>query len=236
MSNAKSAAALVNFEAFANLSDASKELMRRGLRYVVFREQNSVLQRGQAVSGAYVVVTGRLRVFTISAEGKEATLYFIHPGETCVLALNCVFNDLLYPAWVEAEPMTKVAIVPGAIYRSLFEQEAGIRDLTVRSFSTLVFRLMAELGSVHSLSLEQRLIEFLVLHAASDGSVRMTQREIAAHLGSTREVIARLLRQLARAGYVETQRNQVMLKNPPLMGGWRERSGGGVKLRTSTMK
>ena len=33
---------------------------------------------------------------------NEATLYVINPHETCVLALNCIFNDLLYPAWVEA--------------------------------------------------------------------------------------------------------------------------------------
>lgn len=195
-----------------------------------------MLQRGQAVSGAYIVVTGQLRVFTLSPAGKEATLYFIHPGETCVLALNCIFNDLLYPAWVEAIPMTSVAVIPGAIYRTLFEAESGIRDLTVRSFSSLIFRLMAELGSVHALSLEERLIDFLLVHAASDGSVRMTQREIAAHLGSTREVIARLLRHLAQAGHVTTQRKQITLTDALRSQKWREPGGSAAKQSTSTSR
>ncbi len=65
-----------------------------------------VLHKGQAVSGAYLVVGGRLRVFTIPANGNEATLYFVDPGEACVLALNCLFSDLLYPAWVQAEMPT----------------------------------------------------------------------------------------------------------------------------------
>ena len=67
------------------------------------------------MSGAYVVITGHLRVFTLSADGHEATLYVINPGETCVLALNCIVNDLLYPAWVEAGSDTRVAVIPGGV-------------------------------------------------------------------------------------------------------------------------
>jgi len=44
--------------------------------------------RGDKVSGAYLVPNGRLRVFTSLASGKEATLYFVRPRETCVLALK----------------------------------------------------------------------------------------------------------------------------------------------------
>lgn len=80
------------------------------------------------------MVSGNLRVFTLSPDGNEATLYLINPGETCVLALNCIFNDLLYPAWVEAGPATQVAVIPGAIYRTLFESESAIRDMTVQAF------------------------------------------------------------------------------------------------------
>ena len=80
-----------------------------------------ILHKSQAVSGAYLVLTGRLRVFTSSPNGTEATLYFIEPGETCVLALNCLFNDLRYPAWVEAETISTVALIPGEVYRRLFE-------------------------------------------------------------------------------------------------------------------
>ena len=108
-----------------------------------------VLRKGQAVSGAYFVLTGRLRVFTVAPNGTEATLYFIDPGETCVLALNCLFNDLLYPAWVQAETTTTIVLIPGPVYRTLFESEPVIQNLTVHALSTLVYRLMAELEQVH---------------------------------------------------------------------------------------
>ena len=118
-------------------------------------------------------------VFTIAPNGTEATLYFIDPGETCVLALNCLFNDLLYPAWVEAEEETGVAVVPGALYRSLFEREPAIQELTVHALSSVVLRLMTELEEVHSHRVDQRLASFLLNQASSEGVVRRTQQEIA---------------------------------------------------------
>lgn len=199
---------------FRHLSETNKSLLAHGLRYAQFPKKTSVLKKGQRVSGAYIVVSGKLRVFTLSPSGNEATLYLINPGETCVLALNCIFNDLLYPAWVQADPATKVAIIPGAVYRSLFESEAAVRDMTVQAFSTLVFRLMTGLEEIHSYKLEQRLASLLLLHASTDGNIRMTQQEIASHLGTTREVVARLLGQLAAEGHIQTGRNQITISDP----------------------
>ena len=109
------------------------------------------------MSGAYVVLSARLRVFALAPNGTEATLYFIEPGETCVLALNCLFTDLHYPAWIQAEPPTTLALIPGAVYRKLFVREVPIQNLTVHALSTLVFRLMSDLELVHSSHHKQRL-------------------------------------------------------------------------------
>lgn len=214
MENEKSTASLHDLAPFQNLSAASRAFLASGLRYTQYAKTVPVLQKGQRVSGAYVVVTGQLRVFTLTPDGNEATLYLIKPGETCVLALNCIFNDLLYPAWVEAGPATKVAVIPGSVFRVLFESEPAVRNVTVQAFSTIVFRLMTELEEIHSYKLEQRLANFLLLHASTEGVVKMTQQEIASHLGATREVVARVARQLASAGHIQTRRNQITIHAP----------------------
>ena len=200
--------------AFHDLSDTGRKLLARGLRYVQCDKGTPILVKGQRVSGAYVVITGRLRVFTLSPDGQEATLYVINPDETCVLALNCIFNDLLYPAWVEAGSDTRVAVIPGTVFRALFDTEPSIRNMTVQAFSTVVFRLMSELEGIHSYKLDVRLCNFLLMHASTDGVVRMTQQEIASHLGTTREVIARALGQLASARLVTTGRNRIAIHDP----------------------
>jgi CRP/FNR family transcriptional regulator, anaerobic regulatory protein len=214
VASARSAASIHDVDAFHDLSDASRRLLAGGLRYVDYGKGAPVLTKGQRVSGAYVVMSGQLRVFTLTPEGQEATLYLINPHETCVLALNCIFNDLRYPAWVEAGSATRLAMIPGSAFRSLFEAEPTVRNMTVQAFSTVVFRLMMELEVVHSYTLDRRLANFLLLHASSDGMVRMTQQEIASHLGTTREVVARALGQLASAGRIRTGRRQIAITDP----------------------
>jgi CRP/FNR family transcriptional regulator len=172
-----------------------------------------ILYKGQPVSGAYVVLDGRLRIFTIAPNGTEATLYFVDAGEACVLALNCLFNDLLYPAWVQAESAASVAIIPGPVYKKLFETERIIQNLTVQALSALVYRLMAELEQLHSSNHRQRLVQFIMLHAASDGSLRMTQQQIAKHLGTSREGIARLIQELVAQGLLSSQRGQLSIRD-----------------------
>ena len=202
---------------FEALSEESRRLLDHGAITLRLPERKIVIKRGQPVSGAYFVLNGRLRVFTSLANGKEASLYFVKPGETCVLALNSLFNDLLYPAWVEADAPTVAAIIPGRIYRAMFEKERVIRDLTLSAMSTLVFRLMDELDQTHTYTLEQRLATFLLVRDSGKGIVRHTQQQIAGHLGTTREVIARLIGRIAAHGYVTSGRRTITILQPAML-------------------
>lgn len=191
---------------FRKLSDAGRLLLRQGVVCRDCAPTGPILHKGQSISGAYFVVRGRLRVYSMAPDGGEATLYFIEPGETCVFALNSLFNDLRYPAWVQADEGTVVAFIPGPTFRQLFEREPSIQDVTVRALSSLVFRLMEELEEVHSYKLEQRLANLLLIHASAEGELRMTQQQMAQHLGTTREVVGRLMGELVALGHVETRR------------------------------
>ncbi|MBL8532539.1 MAG: Crp/Fnr family transcriptional regulator [Betaproteobacteria bacterium] len=204
---------LGDFDAFSDLSPTGRGLLTQGIVARNAKRATAILHKGQPVSGAYFVLEGRLRIYTISPNGTEATLYFVDPGEACVLALNCLFNDLLYPAWVQAESPAVVAIIPGPVYKKLFETERAIQDLTVKALSTLVYRLMNELEQVHASNQKQRLAQFLLLHSAADGVLRMTQQQIARHLGTTREVIARLIRELVALHLVSTERGAIRIRD-----------------------
>jgi CRP/FNR family transcriptional regulator, anaerobic regulatory protein len=183
---------LALFEPFDRLSTGARTLLAQGAIRKNALDGASIMHKGQPASGAYVVLSGRLRVYTITPSGTEATLYRVEPGETCVLAINCLFNDLLYPAWVQAEGATHVAIIPGPLYRQLFAQEPAIQDLTVHALSSLVY---------------------LLLHASSEGELKITQQQLAGHLGTTREVVARLMQGLVADGYVKSQRGRITIRD-----------------------
>jgi CRP/FNR family transcriptional regulator len=202
---------LERLEPFKSLSTGGLALLRQGLVRKSSSGPALILQKGDRVSGVYIVLSGRLRVFVIAPNGTEATLYFVNPGEACVLTLNCLFNDLRYPAWVKPETQVNIAQIPGNLYRRLFETESAIQNLTVKALSSLVYRLMAELEQVHSCNHRQRLAQFLLLHTGSDGALRITQQQLADHLGTTREVVARLIQGFVAQGLVKTNRGLISI-------------------------
>lgn len=201
-------------DVFRHLSANGQVVLERGMQFHFFEENKTIISKGNCVSGAYVVVRGRLRVYSISPSGKEATLYFINPGESCIFALNCIFNNLQYPAWVQTEAGTCVGIIPSPTFRTLFQTETSIQNLTVHALSVLVFRLMDELEEIHSLNLNERLAKFILMRSQGTGSMSMTQDELAAHLGSTREVIAKLLRKLVADKTLKTMRGKIKVEQP----------------------
>ena len=213
-STAKEAvASLARLQEFGGLSATARTILEQGLLVRAAEPNNAVLHKGQPVSGAYLVLKGRLRVFSIAPNGTEATLYFVDPGEACVLALNCLFNDLLYPAWVQAETHSEIAVIPGPVFRRLFESERPIQNLTIHALSALVYRLMAELEQLHASNHKQRLVQFILLHANSDGVLQMTQQHIARHLGTTREVIARIMQEFVGRRLVVSRRGSITVRD-----------------------
>ncbi|HKE46467.1 MAG TPA: Crp/Fnr family transcriptional regulator [Rhodanobacteraceae bacterium] len=204
---------LERFDAFATLSSQARALLSRGAVERQFARRAAVLHKGEPISGAYFVLEGRLRAFTITPGGTEATLYFIGPGETCVFALNCLFGDVLYPSWVQAECASRVALIPGAVYRRLFESEIAIQNLTIGALSVLVYRLISELDGIHASNHRQRLAQFILTHASSSGCLRMTQQQLGNHIGTTREVVARLMQEFVAAGYVKTLRGAIEIRD-----------------------
>jgi len=129
----------------------------------------------------------------------------VQPGESCLLALNCVFSDLLYPAWVSVDlPSTKVLVIPSDIFKELYAEETVIRDFTFNVLSARIFDLMSTLEQVTSQELDERLASFLVRKADNNNEVKLSHQEIASHLGTAREVISRLLQQFEKKGLLKT--------------------------------
>ena len=200
-----------------SLSDNGKALFHECMKKKKVKKNGPVLSKGDAVSGAYIVLEGALRVFTISSQGRQASLYRIEPGETCVLAINSLFNDFLYPAWVEAEEDTTIGILPGSVYRTLFTNEKCIQDITISALSSAISGLMSTIDNNLLHTVEQRMASYLLLQANADRIVRNTQQEIALRVGTTREVVARVIANWSKSKLIKSGRGKIEILKPTAM-------------------
>lgn len=164
-----------------------------------------VLERGDPADGAVLVVAGRLRVYYVTESGREATLYTVEPGGTCVLALSATLQREAYPAWVESGGGgAAMVMVPAALFRRLVDEEPAFRGFVLAALSGRVFELMRALEEIGSSLIEQRVARLLLRRRDEDDCVRASQAAIAAELGTAREVVFRAVRALSRRGLVAT--------------------------------
>ena len=205
---------LSSFPFFSELSSAGQSQLRAATSHVLLAPQTKVIQRGDEVGGVYLVEAGALRVYYVSAEGREGTLYWVDAGQSCVLALNCLFSRLAYPAWVETDLVeTRVIIISGDVYRRLYLVEPALQKFTFETLTTRLFELMTLMQETASLGLEQRVAALLLRRSVNGQTFEVTHEQIAHHLGSSREVVSRVLRNLAARGAIKLSHRSIAIKD-----------------------
>lgn len=203
---------LAAYPFLCRLSPASRQLVEAGAKVESAGRGTTLLRKGDRLRGLYLLLSGQLRVFVLTDEGTEATLYQLGAGESCPLALNALISENHHQAWVEVESRTaRWLFVPLAIFRNLYDNEPAVRQFTLEVLSSRISSLMDALENRSVRSLRERLWAQLEKMADPRGEVQTTHAELARTLGSTREVVSRQLGQLRRAGLVETGRGKVNL-------------------------
>ncbi len=194
------------------LTNDGRQRLLAAAQVINFAAHTRVINKGDDVGGVYLVESGALRIFYISPEGREGTLYWVDARQTCILALNCLFSKLAYPAWVETESEeTQITVISGNAYRELFIVEPGVQRFTFETLSTRIFDLMTLMQETASLGLEQRVASFLLRRSVGRSALEVTHEQIANHVGSSREVVSRVLRNLARHGAISLSQRSISI-------------------------
>lgn len=205
------------FPFLAELSPAGRARVDAQMRRISCPGATQLIARGDEVAGAYLVERGALRVYYVNSEGREGSLYWVEPGQSCILALNCTFSRLAYPAWVESDGATEIAIIPGEVYRELFASEPMVQRFTFEALSSRLFELMALIEETASLGLEARVAAFLMRRARGARQIDLTQEQLARHLTTSREVVARVMRGLAASGLISHGGGRVAILDGPAL-------------------
>ena len=156
------------------LSRSSKSFRRpaapgcsRRRAHVTLQPNTQVLQRGDEVAGAYLVERGALRVYYVSAEGREGTLYWIDPGQSCILALNCLFARLGLSRVGRVRQLRDAGRgdLGRCLPRAILSRGGRSAIYTFDALATRLFDLMTLMQETASLGLEQRVAAHLLRRA-----------------------------------------------------------------------
>ena len=179
-------------------------------------KKNSLIQNTSAgCSGILIIKQGTLRVYTLSEQGKEITLYRLNTGDICILSASCVIRDITFDIYIDTlTDCQLIQILPCAFARVMQENihlEALTYKLATQRLCTVTWAMQQMIFT----SFDKRLAEFLLNESRSTGSdeINMTHEQIAKDLGSAREVVARMLKRFSAEGLVEIRRGSIIVKD-----------------------
>jgi CRP/FNR family transcriptional regulator len=197
---------------FPDLGDAAllRRLQEQG-RWIEFGAGDELIRSGEIIPFLPLITEGTVRIVRADDEGREIFLYFLQPGETCALSLDCCRGDARSRVRAVAEESGTLLAVPARLLPSLLADFPGFADFALTTCRRRFDQLLEAFDAVAFHRLDERLWQYLqeVSMARNTHLLRMTHEEIARHLGTTREVISRLIRQLERMGRVKPGRNRI---------------------------
>ena len=174
----------------------------------------TVFAPGVAAESFLLVLDGTIRVQQVSVGGREIVLYRVTGGESCIMTTSCLFSGEAYVAEGVTETEVDAIAIPKAAFEEAIAQSAGFRRLVFAGYSDRISDIMHVVEEVAFERLDKRLAQRLIALAGPDSVVRATHQELAAELGSAREVVSRQLKELQRRGWVSVARGEISLVQP----------------------
>ena len=189
----------------------SQLLQRAELRSA---KSGTVLHNGDMdCLGLLVICSGQLRVYTLSEEGREITLYRLFERDVCLFSASCVMSNIQFEVIVEAEKDSQMWVLPSALFKQMMEESVVVANYANQLISSRFSEVMWLMEQIMWNRFDRRLASFLLEESALEGSdsLLITHEKIANHLGSAREVVTRMLRYFQREGLVELSRGTICI-------------------------
>lgn len=169
---------------------------------------------GQAPDAFLLLIRGTVRVQQVSEAGREIVLYRVSAGESCALTTACLMGYEDYQAEAIAETDVEAVAIPRATFDDLIARSTDFRRFVFTAFSQRVTDLFRVIEEVAFSRVDVRLAQRLLERANAQGHVELTHQQLAAELGTAREVVSRQLNEFQRRGWIAASRGSIDLVRP----------------------
>ncbi len=182
---------------------------RQAAYFARIPEGKDIFVEGDAVQAIALILSGNVRVYKIGEQGREITLYRFGLGESCILTANAIMNQQTFPAVALVESEAEAIMVPADTFRDWIRRYDEWRNFL---FDLLSQRLASVMGIVDEVvfhRMDARIAALLLRRTEQGSVIQMTHQEIAAELGTSREVVSRILEGFDAAGLISSSRGQI---------------------------
>lgn len=196
---------------YNKLNSKEKEIVTTNSYTVKFPSGKTLLSGDDKCSGFIIVISGCLRVFISSPDGKEITLYKLLQGDSCIFSASCIFNNVNFNVNIEALEDTEVIILPSNQLDILSKGNPLIKEYILQLTQSKMSEVMWLLEQILFTSFDERLKNYLL--EFDSNVINITHNTIAKDLGTAREVVSRMLKHFENQGLISLSRGSIEIIN-----------------------
>lgn len=201
------------FPFFGDLPEGSRRRLLQGLR-PRRAEEGEILNREGCCGSIPLVEEGVLRVYQVDDTGRELTLFRAQAGDACLLPLACGYLDGGLPVVVQAQEACRLLLIPEEMYEAELKDNPVWKDFVIGSLYRAAVPDRPGAGADGLFRLGQTIGRTLWrLSGGEEGRIAVTHEQLAAELGTVREVVSRLLGELRRRGILQQGRGQLFIQD-----------------------
>ena len=168
-----------------------------------------VFVEGDTIDAIALLLSGVVRVYKIGETGREITLYRFGHGQSCILTANAILSQQSFPAIATVEHEAEAIMIPSDIFQKWVHRHDLWRKFVFDLPSQRLASMMSIVDEVAFQRMDTRLASFLQTQGLLQNPIQITHQRIAAELGSSREVISRILEDFASLGWIHIARGKI---------------------------
>ena len=197
------------FPFWDRMNSDDKETFLRSSHNVHIKKGTNV-HDGNECTGVILVKSGCLRLYLLSDEGKEITLYRLFSGDMCIFSASCVLSTITFDVLVDAEEDSDCIILGGCAFEEVASRMPEAKIFALEAALSRFSDVMWVMQQILFMSMDKRLAIFLLDEIAQNGTdtVKLTHEQIAKYMGSAREVVSRMLKYFVSEGIISTSRSE----------------------------
>ena len=194
------------------LNATEKNLIQNNIELVKY-SQGYNLHSDKDCIGALMVKKGELRVYMLSDDGRDITLYRLLSGDVCMLSASCILKNITFEVHIDVESESEVFHINSIAYQQLMNSNIYVENFTNKIAVERFSDVMWAMEQILFMSFDKRLAIFLLdeMSKKNSGNILLTHEQIAKYIGSAREVVSRMLKHFSEEGIVELSRGGVKI-------------------------
>ncbi len=199
------------FPIWNQLTAQQQRMLTEGAVYRHIAKGTVISRDLSECTGLLLVESGQLRIYSLSDEGRELTLYRLFDRDMCLFSASCMMRSIQFDTTVMAEKDTTLWMIPPELYKQIMQESAAVANYTNEVMASRFSDVMWLIDQIMWKSFDKRLAAFLLEETVLEDSrtLRITHETIGNHMGSPREVVTRMLRYFQSEGMVKLSRGVI---------------------------